>query len=139
MYFLPQSADRCRDFWLRPAVSPQRWSQTADLRNLRPGFKCSNAPLKTVSQLASSAGGNFGSVQLKRSTGDQRSQLRQACCAGNTGVITVFWSRWEWGASSSSLLSCGGRRLCSQCPRLRSPLSLTCLLGTVYTDRVGGN
>lgn len=124
MRFLPQSADRCRDLWLRPADSTRRWNQTGDLRNLRAASEYSNAPLETVSQLASSAEGDLGTVQLIRSTGDQRSQLRQACSAGNTGVITVFWSGWERGASSSSLLRSGGRRQRCQRPRLRSPLSL---------------
>lgn len=129
MRFLPQSAARCRDLWLRPADSTRRWNQTADLGNLRPGSKCSNAPLETVRQLASSAEGDLGTVQLVRSTGDQRSQFGAACCAGNTGVITVFWSGWERGASSVSLLRSGGRRQRCRRPRLRSPLSLACLFG----------
>lgn len=112
-------ADRCRNLCLRPVASPRRCNQTTDLRNLRRlRFKCSNAPPKT--------GVVSGRRPRQRPANKihRRSQFGQGCCAGKTGVITVFWSRWERGASSSSLLGSGGRRLSSQHPRLRASLSL---------------
>lgn len=125
-------AKRCRNLWRSPVV----WMEPNDRLEKRATAGVS------VFRCTPKSGQSAGVVDLDSVLAPKihrRSQFRRACCAGKTGVITVFWSGWERGASSSSLLRSGGRRLSSQHPRLRSPLSLTRLVGSVYANWMRGN
>lgn len=117
MLFLPQSADRCRNLWPSPDVSPRRWNQTADLRKLRAGWQT----LECTPESPQSAG---------RRTRHRPANKIQRRAAQPVRTSVLCWEDWrdnsfvEWlgereregGASSSSLLRSGGRRLSSNIP-----------------------